>query len=154
MAQTFYSIHDVEIAHWGIKGQKWGLRRYQNPDGTLTEAGRIRYAKQQAKAEAKEQLRQEKEARRREKIIQSPLRMYKHRHEFTNEEIKDAASRFEVEEILLKHLDTRRKSALLMFQVEDKAVKQLDGIVDTFVPASVAKTPVSAVKNKAKVSKG
>ena len=29
--------------HYGIEGQKWGLRRYQNDDGTLTEAGRLRY---------------------------------------------------------------------------------------------------------------
>lgn len=32
-----------ELQHWGIKGQKWGVRRYQNPDGTLTEAGKKRY---------------------------------------------------------------------------------------------------------------
>lgn len=31
------------LAHHGIKGQKWGIRRYQNPDGTLTAAGRKRY---------------------------------------------------------------------------------------------------------------
>lgn len=31
------------IAHHGIKGQKWGIRRYQNPDGTLTDEGRRRY---------------------------------------------------------------------------------------------------------------
>jgi len=28
------------LAHHGIKGQKWGVRRFQNPDGTLTEAGK------------------------------------------------------------------------------------------------------------------
>ena len=32
-----------ELYHWGIKGQKWGIRRYQNEDGTLTEAGMRRY---------------------------------------------------------------------------------------------------------------
>lgn len=32
-----------ELYHHGIKGQKWGVRRYQNPDGTLTPAGKARY---------------------------------------------------------------------------------------------------------------
>lgn len=31
------------LCHWGILGMKWGIRRYQNPDGSLTEAGRQRY---------------------------------------------------------------------------------------------------------------
>ena len=32
-----------ELMHHGIKGMKWGVRRYQNPDGTLTAEGRKRY---------------------------------------------------------------------------------------------------------------
>lgn len=29
-----------ELYHWGIKGMKWGVRRYQNKDGSYTSAGR------------------------------------------------------------------------------------------------------------------
>ena len=32
-----------ELRHWGIIGMKWGIRRYQNEDGTLTPEGRERY---------------------------------------------------------------------------------------------------------------
>lgn len=33
------------LCHHGIRGQKWGVRRFQNPDGSLTEAGKRRYFK-------------------------------------------------------------------------------------------------------------
>lgn len=35
-------ISDDELYHYGIKGQKWGVRRYQNKDGSLTPAGKKR----------------------------------------------------------------------------------------------------------------
>lgn len=34
-----------ELKHWGILGMHWGVRRYQNEDGTLTPEGRERYLK-------------------------------------------------------------------------------------------------------------
>lgn len=37
--------YDNELYHWGKKGMKWGVRRYQNEDGTLTAAGKKRYAR-------------------------------------------------------------------------------------------------------------
>lgn len=44
---------EMELYHHGILGQKWGVRRYQNADGSLTKAGKKHYARQEKRAEAK-----------------------------------------------------------------------------------------------------
>lgn len=38
-------ITDSDLAHHGILGQKWGIRRFQNKDGSLTNKGKSRYSK-------------------------------------------------------------------------------------------------------------
>ena len=35
-------MNEQYLAHWGIKGMKWGIRRYQNEDGTYTAEGKKR----------------------------------------------------------------------------------------------------------------
>ena len=44
-ACSYRVVRSDELYHHGIKGQRWGIRRYQNPDGSLTAAGREKYGK-------------------------------------------------------------------------------------------------------------
>lgn len=44
------SYPSLELCHHGILGQKWGIRRYQNKDGTLTEQGKQRYSTSEDRA--------------------------------------------------------------------------------------------------------
>ena len=36
-------VYSDELCHYGIRGMRWGIRRYQNKDGSLTAAGKKRY---------------------------------------------------------------------------------------------------------------
>jgi hypothetical protein len=42
-----------ELRHWGIPNMKWGLRRFQNEDGSLTPEGRERYRKNKSNGRTK-----------------------------------------------------------------------------------------------------
>lgn len=48
-----YIVHNGELYHYGVKGMKWGVRRYQNPDGTLTPKGKNRVSKSSLIKEAR-----------------------------------------------------------------------------------------------------
>lgn len=47
----YYINTNGELIHWGIKGMRWGVRRYQNKDGSLTAAGKKRRAKLEGELE-------------------------------------------------------------------------------------------------------
>lgn len=61
-------MSDMILCHHGIKGQKWGVRRYQYEDGTLTPEGKIHYGRKEKKqldiAEGRRSLQKETLAKR------------------------------------------------------------------------------------------
>lgn len=48
MQNTYFIDHSDELTHHGVLGMKWGVRRYQNKDGSLTSAGKRRLSEAQS----------------------------------------------------------------------------------------------------------
>ena len=97
--------YSSELYHYGIKGQKWGVRRYQKEDGTLTNAGKARYGKESiidkktARKLSREAARQERRERRanRKQKIQDAARAYK----MSDKELLEKIGRLEREKRLM-----------------------------------------------------
>lgn len=61
------------ISHYGIKGMRWGIRRYQNKDGSLTQEGKRRYNKSED-AEEVERIRKKKISEMSNKELETAVR--------------------------------------------------------------------------------
>ena len=68
-----------ELMHYGIKGQRWGLRRYQKKNGRLTDSGKKRYESWSDDAKTANELKRKK------------------MHQMTNSEIKKLIERLNLE---------------------------------------------------------
>ena len=88
------------ISHHGIKGQKWGIRRFQNRDGTRTPLGRKRE--------------REQENVDHDTLIKSTdaKQLYKHRDQLTDKELQDRLNRLRNEEALRQMADPNEKAKL------------------------------------------
>ena len=83
---------------------KWGRRRFQNPDGSLTAEGRVRYLKGGDKAIRKA----EKQRDRRQAILSDRKKLYKHRGEFSKAEIDKAMEKFAAEDQLKEQMNAEK----------------------------------------------
>lgn len=92
------------LEHWGIKGMRWGVRRYQNKDGSLTPAGEAR----------------------RKKILQDPKLLAKHRSEFTDEELASALKRFQTERQIRDTTGAETNYQRRERKAQEKAAKKLE----------------------------
>lgn len=91
-------LYENSFAHSGILGMKWGVRRFQNPDGTWTEAGKERYGKKLRKEQKKMQKKAEKKAKK--EAVKKIRKDYRNRHILTDQELEAAVRRLENEKRL------------------------------------------------------
>ena len=107
-------MENPELKHWGVKGMKWGIRRYQNKDGSLTRAGKKRQAAnlekaRQAKKTKQDEIREREE--KRSKLLKSTdaSELYKNRDLLSTEEINERLNRLNAEQ-RLSQLSNKTKS--------------------------------------------
>lgn len=96
------NYHQAELYHHGILGQKWGVRRYQNSDGTYTAAGKAR------RNDSYEPGKQKQSKSSSDSNSKNAGRTKKNHLKMDNDELKEAIDRLKMEkEYIQLKKDTR-----------------------------------------------
>lgn len=135
-------MDNLELTHWGIKGMKWGRRRYQNKDGSLTPEGKKRYADDDNSEEAIKA--------KREKLLRSSNaeELYKNRHLLTTQEINERLQRIDTEQRLGAVAAKNKKTALDKIDQIVKYGKAANDLYTNVFDGSAGKAVRSAIKKK------
>lgn len=157
---------EAELFHHGIKGQRWGIRRYQNADGSLTPDGKKRYMKDarfrakwekvKAKDEAKKKAVEEAEARKHESAEQRHARLMKsnnanelmkHIDELSTEEIRERVNRIQAERSLAQYM-TKNPTKIEKAMQKVEAVNAYANRAMTVINSPAGKMATSYIKKQ------
>lgn len=120
-----------ELYHYGTKGQEWGKRLYQNPDGTYTMLGKLRRRKELTEKQ-REKVKKVKEAKKMEALKKKKNLRAHDLSKFSTEELEQRTKRLNAEK---NYLEARANVAKLNPRIKSKGEKFADIMRNEVAPA-------------------
>lgn len=86
----YVTLND-ELCHFGIKGQKWGIRRFQNEDGSLKSAGKKRYGDgEESKSSESNKSKSSSKSNKKREALNHPIKNTKEKFDNLDPRVKKA----------------------------------------------------------------